>query len=88
VRIFMNLGVLLGASWDPLWMHFCDVSVIVGAKMGDCLQVHGFGDPGLEMMVECRGCMWLEYNQGKDCCFSVFSLFPLFVTRLVSEGRF
>ena len=51
------LGCLWGVSWDPPWRHFCDFSLIWGAKVGDGFQVHVLGDPGMEMMPECSGCM-------------------------------
>ena len=53
MSIFIDFSVNLGLPWDPLWAPFCDFSVIWGAKMGDCFQVHVFGDPGMEMMPEC-----------------------------------
>ena len=64
VCIFIDFRVILGVSWDPLLAPFCDFSVILGARMGDCFQVHVFGDPGMEMMPECRGCMC--YNHSKN----------------------
>ena len=44
--------------------------------MGDGFQVHVFGDPGMEMMPECSGCMC--YNHCKNCGFREVSLFLLF----------
>ena len=76
MSIFIDFGVILGFSWNPLWAPVCDFSVIWGAKMGDCFQVHVFGDPGVEMMPESSGCMC--YNHCKNNVFLVFSLFPLF----------
>ena len=49
VSIFIDFKVILGVSWGPLWAPFCDLSVILGAKMGDSFQVHVFGDPGMEI---------------------------------------
>jgi hypothetical protein len=43
--------------------------------MGDSFQVHVFGDPGMEMMPECSGCMCL--NHGKNGGFRDIPLFPL-----------
>jgi len=58
VCIFINVCVICGVSWDPLWAQFCHLSVILGAKMGDSPQVYGLGDPGMEMMpAECSVCM-------------------------------
>ena len=67
VFIFIDFGCLLGVSWDPLWRHVCDFSLIVGVKMGDGFQVYVFGDPGMEMMPESGGCMC--YNHRKNCGF-------------------
>ena len=39
------------------WKHFCDLSLIWGAKVGDSFQVHVFDDPGMELRPECGGCM-------------------------------
>ena len=62
-----DFRIILGVPWESLWAPFCDFSVMWGAKMGGCLQVHVFGDPGMEMMLECDGCMC--YNQSKNCGF-------------------
>ena len=67
------LGCLLGVSWDPLWRHVCDFSLIWGAKVGDGFQVHVLGDPGMEMMPECSVCMC--YKHGKNKCFREIILF-------------
>jgi len=50
VSIFINFRVYFRVSWDSLWVHVCDFSVIWGANIGDSFQVHVFGDPGIEMM--------------------------------------
>jgi len=76
VCIFIDFSVILGASWHPLWAHVGDFSVILGAKMGDSFQVHVFGDPGMEMMPECSGCMC--YNHGKNNGYRDIPLFELF----------
>ena len=52
--------------------------------MEDSFQVHVFGDPGMEMMPECSGCMC--YNIVKTMCFEWFCFFYLFID-LVSWGR-
>ena len=67
MSIFIDFSVNLGLPWDPLGAPFCDFSVIWGAKMGDCFQVHVFGDPGMEMKPDCGGCVCL--NQSKYCVF-------------------
>ena len=56
----MALGVILVTFGDP-GGTFSDFSVIRGAKMGDCFQVHVFGDPGMEMLPECNGCMCYKH---------------------------
>jgi len=76
VCIFLDFRVMLGVSWGPLWPPFCDFSVILGAKMGDSLQVHVFGDAGMELMPESSCCMC--YERGKNDGFREISLFPLF----------
>ena len=72
VFIFINFGVPLGA-------HFGDVLVIFAlvwcAKVGDGFQVHVFGDPGMEMMPECNGCMC--YKHSKNNGFREISRLPL-----------
>ena len=50
----MDLGTLLGRTLDTIQRF----SVIWGDKKGDSFQVHVFGDPGMEMMPECNGCMY------------------------------
>ena len=62
VFIFSYFRIIWGVPWESLWAPFLDFSVIWGAKMGDCLQVHVFGDPGMEMMPECNGCMCYKHN--------------------------
>ena len=80
-RAFRSLAVqVLGSFWESLGIHFgapfCDFSVIWDARMGDWFQVHVFGDPGMEMLPDCRGCMC--YNQKRmflnGFTFSTFSL--------------
>ena len=74
--IFIDFRVILGVSWDALWAPFCDFSVIWAARMGDCFQVHVFGDPGMEMMPECSVCMC--YIQNKNKGLREISHFQLF----------
>ena len=57
ISILLILGLIWETSWDLLWKHFRDFSMIWGSKMGDRFQVHVFGDPGMEMMSECNGCL-------------------------------
>ena len=51
--------------------------------MGDSFQVHVFGDPGMEIMLECIGCTC--YKHCKTICFQRFHFFHLF-NNLVSWG--
>jgi len=83
VCIFSDFRIILGVPWGSLLAPFCDLSVILDAKMGDCFQVHIFGDPGMEMMPESGGCMC--YNHSKTEVFEWFHVFHLF-TKLVSRG--
>ena len=75
VCIFSDFRVIWGVSWNPLWAPVCEFSVILGARMGDWFQVHVFGGSGMEMVLECDGCMC--YNHSKNFGFLVVSLFPL-----------
>ena len=52
--------------------------------MGDSFQVHVFGDPGMEMMPECSGCMCLNHHK-KHGCRGIYFL-HLFMN-LVSWGE-
>ena len=72
VSIFIDLEVYLGS---PLGPTFRDFSVIWGGKVGDSFQVHVFGDPGMEMMPECSGCMCLIHY--RNFVFCEVSLLPL-----------
>ena len=47
----VDLGSVLGSTLGTI-LRF---SVIWGSKMGDRFQVHAFGDPGMEMILECNG---------------------------------
>ena len=67
----IHSGRLLGHTLAP----FSCFSVIWGTKMGDSFKVHIFGDPGMEMMPECSGCMCL--NRTKNDGYSMIPLFPL-----------
>ena len=61
-RFYGHLGSLLGPTLATiLWF-----SVIWGGKMGDSFQVHVFGDPGMEMMPECNGCVCYKHNKNND----------------------
>ena len=85
VCIFSDFRVILGVSWDPLWAPFCEFSVILGARMGDWFQVHVFGGSGMEMELECNGCMC--NNHHKTVVFEWFHFFHFF-TKFVSRGWF
>ena len=61
--IFGDFRMIWGIPWESLWALVFDFSVIWVAKMGDCFQVHVFGDPGIEMMPESIGCMCYNHNK-------------------------
>ena len=62
-RCPFSFRVHLGSLLDPTLGTILCFSVIWDAKVGDSFQVHVFGDPGMEMMPECNGCMC--YNHSK-----------------------
>ena len=73
--IFIDFWVHYGSLLRPTLSTFCDFPMILGAKVGDSFQVHVFGDPGMEMMPECNGCMCLKHC--KNSVFRMMSLLPL-----------
>ena len=73
LSIFSDFWMHFGSLLGPTVGTFCDLSMILGAKVGDSFQVHVFGDPGMEMMPECSGCMCL--NRNKNCVFLAVSPF-------------
>ena len=84
--IFIDFRVILGGSWDPLSIPFCEFSVILGARMGDWFQVHVFSDPGVEMLLESSGCMCYRHNENNG--FRDISRFPLIHEFSVSREGF
>ena len=79
------LGCLWGVSWAHIGGTFLIFLLIWSVKMEDGFQVHFFGDPGMEMMPDCRGCMC--YKHGRTDVFEWFHFFHFF-TKLVSRGWF
>ena len=73
--IFIDFRVHLGSLLGVILETFLRFVYDLGAKMGDCFQVYVFGDPGMEMIPECNGCMC--YNQNKNSGFCMVSRFPL-----------
>jgi hypothetical protein len=67
MSIFIDFRVDFGGLLGPTLGTILRFSVIWGGKMGDSFQVHVFGDPGMEMMPDCGGCMCL--NHSKYCRF-------------------
>ena len=63
--ICIDFGSHSGSLLGSTLVSVCVFSLILGTKMGDSFQVHGFSDPGMEMMPECSGCMCL--NHYKNC---------------------
>ena len=59
--IFIDFRVHFGSLLGSTLGTFCDFFMIVGAKVGDSFQVHAFGDPGMEMILECNGCMYYKH---------------------------
>jgi len=78
------VGSILGVSWDPLWRHFCDFSMIWAAKVGNRCQVHVFDDPGVQMAPESETVRAI--TTVKTVLFEWFHFFHLF-TNVVSWGR-
>ena len=76
IAVFIDFRVDLGSLLGPTLGTFFDFSVIWGGKMGDSFQVHVFGDPGMEIMLECSGCMC--YKHTKNHMFLMISLFLFF----------
>ena len=75
VSIFIDFRMHLGSLLGPTLDTFFDFSIILATKVRVSFQVHVFGDPGMEMMPECRVCMCVNHN--KNCGFCMISLFPL-----------
>ena len=65
--ILINFRVHYGSLLGDTLETFCDFSMILGAKVGDSFQDHVFGDPGMDMIPDCTGCMFL--NHRKNCGF-------------------
>ena len=82
--ICIDFGCHSGSLLGPTLASFCVFSVILGTEMGGSFQVHVFSDPGMEMMLECSGCMCLNHRE--NCGFREIPLFQLFMN-LVSRGK-
>ena len=67
MSIFIDFRVHLMSLLGPTLETFLRFSVIWDAKMGGSFQVRVFGDPGMEMIPGCSGCMC--YNHGKTGVF-------------------
>ena len=65
--IFIDFRMHLGSLLGPTLETFFDFSIILATKVRVSFQVHVFGDPGMEMMPECRVCMFL--NHCTNCGF-------------------
>ena len=57
MSVFIDVRMDLGSLLESTLATILSFAVILGSKMGDSFQVHVFGDLGMEMMVECNGCM-------------------------------
>ena len=84
MSIFIDFRVDLGSLLGPTLAIILWFSGILDTKMRDSFQVRVFGDPGMEMMPECMGCMCL--NHTKTAVFEWFHFFHLF-SNLESWGR-
>ena len=73
--IFIDFRLHFGSLLGPTLGTFCYFSMFLGAEVGGSFQVHVSGDPGMELIPECSGCMCL--NATKNSGFLVVSLFPL-----------
>ena len=73
--IFIDFRVHWGSPLGVVLETFLRFVYDLDAKMGDCFQVYVFGDPGMEMMPECNGCMC--YKHSKNNGFREISPFPL-----------
>ena len=62
--IFIDFRVQLGRLLGDILETFLRFVYDLGAKMGDCFQVHVFDDPEVEMLLESGGCMC--YNHCKS----------------------
>ena len=82
--LFIDFWMDLGSLLRPTLVTILTFSVVWGGKMGDSFQVHVFGDPGMEMMLECSGCMCLNHCKTNVCLIVAFV--HLF-TDLVSSGK-
>ena len=61
MSVFIDFRVDLGILQGPTLDTILSFAVILGSKMGDSFQVHVSGDPGMEMMPACSGCMCLNH---------------------------
>ena len=59
IDLWLRFGSLLGTTLGTI-VRF---SVIWDVKVGDSFQVHLFGDPGMERMLEFRGWMCLNHSK-------------------------
>ena len=63
VSIFIDFRMHLGSLLGPTLDTFFDFFVILATKVRVSFQVHVFGDPGMEMMPECRVCVCLNHSR-------------------------
>ena len=63
VSFFIDFRVHFGSLLGPTLATIGWFCVIWDVKVEDSSQVHFFGDPGMEMMPECRGWMWLNRSK-------------------------
>ena len=63
MSIFIDFWVHFGRLLEPTLGTIALFSVIWDVKVGDSFQVHLFGDPGMERMLEFRGWMCLNHSK-------------------------
>ncbi len=55
--VFIDFLLTLGSNSGPTLNTFSRFSVIWDDRKENSFQVHDFGGPGMEIIVECSGCM-------------------------------
>ena len=73
MSVFIDFFLKFGSLSGPTLGTFSRVSVIWDDRKENSFQVHDFGGPGMEIIVECIGCM--RHKQCKNNVLWVISLF-------------
>ena len=72
ISIFIGFGMDLGSFLGPTLATFCRFSAIWDDRKEDIFQVHDFGGRGMEIMLDCSGCMCHNHDK-KQCVLSDFT---------------